>query len=55
MEPEAADAISFGCTRLILQREDYPVPVPISAMETSFESKSLMEGWSIYPMLSFQI
>ena len=38
----------------IRQGKPHPVPVPTSAMKT-FESGSFMEGWRVYPILSFQM
>lgn len=55
VEPDATGTISFwGGMVLMWGNSIYPVPVPMSAMDT-FEEGRLMEGWRMYFMLSFQM
>ena len=45
---------SVGVEKANQAGETHPVPVPTSAMQM-FESGSFMEGWRVYPKLSFQM
>lgn len=54
--PERAKNTKKGNARERREKA-YPVPVPTSAMQTfeDEEGGSLIEGWRMYPMLSFQM